>query len=164
MWSGLCRWLGAHRRLRIQGAAMLHRSRAGGKARQVGIPSWNRSILTEIYLCHACSYQEIHGRQHRVPHLRSRLWRRSAGAAPERETSGADACTARRVLGCIRQRRPLQAPPFRLPRAERAHWRADRSVSISRRASLVSCCDPLFDCKVGWHTRFVCWQRVRMAE
>jgi hypothetical protein len=22
-------------------------------------PSWNRSILTEIYLCHACSYQEI---------------------------------------------------------------------------------------------------------
>jgi hypothetical protein len=22
-------------------------------------PSWNRSILTEIYLCHACSGQEI---------------------------------------------------------------------------------------------------------
>ena len=22
-------------------------------------PSWNRSILTEIYLCHACSCQEI---------------------------------------------------------------------------------------------------------
>jgi hypothetical protein len=22
-------------------------------------PSWNRSVLTEIYLCHACSYQEI---------------------------------------------------------------------------------------------------------
>jgi hypothetical protein len=22
-------------------------------------PSWNRSILTEIYLCHACSYHEI---------------------------------------------------------------------------------------------------------
>jgi hypothetical protein len=22
-------------------------------------PSWKRSILTEIYLCHACSYQEI---------------------------------------------------------------------------------------------------------
>jgi hypothetical protein len=22
-------------------------------------PSWNRSMLTEIYLCHACSYQEI---------------------------------------------------------------------------------------------------------
>eukprot|EP01047_Picozoa_sp_COSAG01_P071222 COSAG01_NODE_10998_length_2030_cov_2.434490_1_plen_49_part_10 len=21
--------------------------------------SWNRSILTEIYLCHACSYHEI---------------------------------------------------------------------------------------------------------
>jgi hypothetical protein len=24
-------------------------------------PSWNRSILTEIYLCHACSYHEIEG-------------------------------------------------------------------------------------------------------
>ena len=22
-------------------------------------PSWNRSILTDIYLCHACSYHEI---------------------------------------------------------------------------------------------------------
>jgi hypothetical protein len=22
-------------------------------------PSWNRSMLTEIYLCHACSYQAI---------------------------------------------------------------------------------------------------------
>eukprot|EP01049_Picozoa_sp_SAG25_P009583 SAG25_NODE_962_length_4542_cov_45.139545_3_plen_123_part_00 len=22
-------------------------------------PSWNRSILTEIYICHACSYHEI---------------------------------------------------------------------------------------------------------
>jgi hypothetical protein len=22
-------------------------------------PSWNRSILTEVYLCHACSCQEI---------------------------------------------------------------------------------------------------------
>ena len=22
-------------------------------------PSWNRSILTEIYLCHACSYHEV---------------------------------------------------------------------------------------------------------
>ena len=22
-------------------------------------PSWNRSILTEIYLCHTCSYHEI---------------------------------------------------------------------------------------------------------
>jgi hypothetical protein len=25
-------------------------------------PSWNRSISTEIYLCHACSYHEIEGR------------------------------------------------------------------------------------------------------
>jgi hypothetical protein len=24
-------------------------------------PSWNRSILTEIYLCHACSYHEFAG-------------------------------------------------------------------------------------------------------
>jgi hypothetical protein len=24
-------------------------------------PSWNRSILTEIYLCNSCSYHEIHG-------------------------------------------------------------------------------------------------------
>eukprot|EP01049_Picozoa_sp_SAG25_P017106 SAG25_NODE_4256_length_854_cov_1.287417_3_plen_35_part_01 len=24
-------------------------------------PSWKRSILTEIYLCHACSYHETEG-------------------------------------------------------------------------------------------------------
>jgi L-asparaginase/Glu-tRNA(Gln) amidotransferase subunit D len=42
---------------------------------QVGIPSWNRSILTEIYPCHVCSYQEIHGpvrEGHRVGALRHR--------------------------------------------------------------------------------------------
>jgi hypothetical protein len=36
----------------------------GGSGSRVDVvsapfPSWNRSILTEIYLCHACSYQEI---------------------------------------------------------------------------------------------------------
>eukprot|EP01047_Picozoa_sp_COSAG01_P054204 COSAG01_NODE_5894_length_3965_cov_2.764615_6_plen_122_part_00 len=27
--------------------------------RERAFPSWNRSMLTEIYLCHACSYHEI---------------------------------------------------------------------------------------------------------
>jgi hypothetical protein len=26
---------------------------------RLAFPSWNRSILTEIYLCHACSHHEI---------------------------------------------------------------------------------------------------------
>ena len=30
-----------------------------GKTVSRPFPSWNRSILTEIYLCHACSCQEI---------------------------------------------------------------------------------------------------------
>jgi hypothetical protein len=29
-------------------------------------PSWNRSILTEIYLCHACSHPEVEGGNARV--------------------------------------------------------------------------------------------------
>ena len=37
-------------------------------------PSWNRSILTEIYLCHACSYQEIQAYEARAE------WAMAAGA------------------------------------------------------------------------------------
>jgi hypothetical protein len=29
-------------------------------------PSWNRSILTEIYLCHVCSYHEVEDRNGRA--------------------------------------------------------------------------------------------------
>jgi hypothetical protein len=32
-----------------------HRQEVGG----LRFPSWNRPILTEIYLCHACSYHEF---------------------------------------------------------------------------------------------------------
>jgi hypothetical protein len=31
----------------------------GGGTVSRPFPSWNRSVLTEIYLCHACSCQEI---------------------------------------------------------------------------------------------------------
>jgi hypothetical protein len=49
-------------------------------------PFWNRSILTEIYLCHACSCQEIlrmetAGQEFQVQH-RAQLATRMSGAVP----------------------------------------------------------------------------------
>jgi hypothetical protein len=35
------------------------RRQHGAAAASAPFPSWNRSMLTEIYLCHACSYHEI---------------------------------------------------------------------------------------------------------
>jgi hypothetical protein len=35
------------------------RAEAAAEEASAPFPSWNRSILTEIYLCHACSYHEI---------------------------------------------------------------------------------------------------------
>jgi hypothetical protein len=39
--------------------AGVHALSEGMNGRMVPFPSWNRSILTEIYLCHACSCPEI---------------------------------------------------------------------------------------------------------
>jgi hypothetical protein len=77
-------------------------------------PSWNRSILTKIYLCNSCSYHEIHGGQ--GVKLESRQgdfaeWhRRRAGEPPflEGEVVGFDSqgrlsrrTTGARMLGII---------------------------------------------------------------
>jgi hypothetical protein len=54
-------------------------------------PSWNRSILTEIYLCHACTRQEIlrtetAGQEEGAGHgaHRRSLW---VGGIPDKEVS-----------------------------------------------------------------------------
>eukprot|EP01049_Picozoa_sp_SAG25_P003024 SAG25_NODE_165_length_13094_cov_31.386149_12_plen_337_part_00 len=51
--------------LAVEGTQLFAVSRA--------FPSWKRSILTEIYLCHACSYQEIEDGNARAGHDRRRL-------------------------------------------------------------------------------------------
>eukprot|EP01047_Picozoa_sp_COSAG01_P093404 COSAG01_NODE_24547_length_775_cov_0.991124_1_plen_118_part_10 len=57
--------VGGDLRRRGQGRlhGLLHRpgqpKRGGGCAVSAPFPSWHRSILTEIYLCHPCSYHEI---------------------------------------------------------------------------------------------------------
>jgi hypothetical protein len=57
--------------LRRRGGAVVHRQRAAAHRRRLGglsgahlvvsrpFPSWDRSILTAIYLCHACSHHKI---------------------------------------------------------------------------------------------------------
>eukprot|EP01047_Picozoa_sp_COSAG01_P016365 COSAG01_NODE_836_length_13206_cov_139.627375_18_plen_371_part_00 len=65
--AGPQRGVGAGDHGGARGAGLLHRvgrAAAGGCRAHVGgvsapFPSWDRSILTEIYLCHACSYHEI---------------------------------------------------------------------------------------------------------
>jgi hypothetical protein len=51
------------RRLRDGDAGALALAAAGRRMEGAGVsqafPSWTRSILTEIYLCHACSYHVL---------------------------------------------------------------------------------------------------------
>jgi hypothetical protein len=44
--------------------ATIDEALAGAHGVSRAFPSWNRSILAEIYLCHACSYQEILRTEH----------------------------------------------------------------------------------------------------
>jgi hypothetical protein len=63
--------VGAH--ARCPGAGLRGAGAAGEGAVSRPFPSWNRSMLTEIYLCHACSCQEI---------LRTETAGQGAGATP----------------------------------------------------------------------------------
>jgi hypothetical protein len=56
--------------------------------REPAFPSWKRSILTEIYLCHACSYHEIKDGN-------ARAGRRLHRAAGNFRGSTEDCCTQR---------------------------------------------------------------------
>eukprot|EP01047_Picozoa_sp_COSAG01_P013693 COSAG01_NODE_650_length_14506_cov_24.157354_6_plen_114_part_00 len=67
-------------------------------------PSWNRCILTEIYLCHACSYQEINDGNGRAgPPCGHELVR--SLRVQEREHEEAGGCQLHQVLHGLRMRR-----------------------------------------------------------
>eukprot|EP01047_Picozoa_sp_COSAG01_P077177 COSAG01_NODE_13806_length_1532_cov_5.242149_1_plen_365_part_00 len=51
-------------------------------------PSWNRSILTEIYLCHTCSYHEIEDGNGRAGRAACRAWALPRGAGGARPAAG----------------------------------------------------------------------------
>ena len=57
-------WPAAYERCKAGTSAIVERAISEGRLQVSGgaFPSWKRSILTEIYLCHACFYHEIEGR------------------------------------------------------------------------------------------------------
>eukprot|EP01047_Picozoa_sp_COSAG01_P004812 COSAG01_NODE_160_length_23692_cov_9.703599_18_plen_113_part_00 len=75
-------------------------------------PSWKRSILTEICLCHACFDHEIEGGNARAGHLRRARLQDSAaarGSAPLAGSGGGRRRWRRRGVGRCERHRPRGA-------------------------------------------------------
>jgi hypothetical protein len=67
------------------------------------LPSWNRSISTEIYLYHACSYQEVEDGNAHTGAVHVRGHRRGGGRRPRPPVGQAQAQQLRRLRGSLRR-------------------------------------------------------------
>eukprot|EP01047_Picozoa_sp_COSAG01_P002175 COSAG01_NODE_56_length_31088_cov_39.354771_11_plen_184_part_00 len=97
---------------------------AAGAAVSRAFPSWKRSVSTEIYLCHACSYHAIedgNARTGRPSSARSSSARRSCSAC----SSGRRTPAAAR-----RSARPPPPPPPRRRRSRRRRARRVRKAVL----------------------------------
>jgi hypothetical protein len=79
------------------GVAARHGGGGAPAAVSRAFPSWNRSILTEIYLCHTCSYQEIEdekrpGRTAHAPTIARGAWSSHDGVSAGHWAAAGPSC------------------------------------------------------------------------